>query len=134
MLGAIFLFLALQTPVEARGVFFILMALAAIFMPFSSPNVVSTVYDVTVPEVRSTAQSVEYFIENSGAAFAPLLAGIISDAYNMQTAILTICITAWLLCFLLYMGALKFVDGDIKALRAEMSKRASQEIEKQAAA
>jgi len=133
LLGAIFLFLALQTPVEARSIFFVLMALTAIFMPFSSPNVISTVYDVTVPEVRSTAQSVEYFIENSGAAFAPLLAGIISDAYSMQTAILTICITAWLLCFLLYMGALKFVDGDIKALRAEMARRALQEPKKQAA-
>ncbi|MGQ9832715.1 MAG: spinster family MFS transporter [Candidatus Villigracilaceae bacterium] len=134
LLGAIFLFLAIQTPIEARSIFFILMALTAIFMPFSSPNVVSTVYDVTVPEVRSTAQSVEYFIENSGAAFAPLLAGIISDAYNMQTAILTICITAWLLCFFLYMGALKFVDGDIKALRVEMAQRALQDRQKQAAA
>jgi MFS family permease len=133
LLGAIFLFLALNTPIEARGQFFIFMALTAIFMPLSSPNVISTVYDVVVPEVRSTAQSVEYFIENSGAAFAPILAGIISDAFNMGTAILWISISAWLVCFVVYMGALFFIDGDIAALRTEMAERAAAEKVKQAA-
>jgi MFS transporter, Spinster family, sphingosine-1-phosphate transporter len=76
LMGAIFLFLAITTPIEERTQFFVLMCLTAIFMPLSSPNVIATVYDVTVPEVRSTAQATEYFIENAGAAFAPLLAGI----------------------------------------------------------
>jgi MFS family permease len=133
IMGAIFLFLALQTPVGARSTFFVFMILTAIFMPLSSPNVISTVYDVTMPEVRSTAQAVEYFIENAGAAFAPLLAGIIADASNLHTAILTICITAWLLCFVIYLGALLFVDGDIKSLRAQMSDRAAFERAKQSA-
>jgi predicted MFS family arabinose efflux permease len=124
ILGALFLFLAINTPIESRAAFFVFMLLTAIFMPLSSPNVVSTVYDVTVPEVRSTAQAIEYFIENAGAAFAPLLAGIIADAFSLQAAILSICITAWLLCFFFYLGALFFVDGDIKALRAQMAKRA----------
>lgn len=124
LFGAIFLLLALNTPIEARGVFFIFMALTAVFMPLSSPNVISTVYDIIVPEVRSTAQAVEYFIENSGAAFAPILAGIISDAFNMGTAILWVSITAWGLCFIFYLGALRFIEGDIQTLRNEMSARA----------
>jgi MFS family permease len=126
LMGALFLFLAINTPIESRTTFFILMLLTAVFMPLSSPNVVATVYDVTVPEVRSTAQATEYFIENAGAAFAPLLAGIIADASDLRTAILTICITAWLLCFFLYLGALFFVDRDVKALRDEMAERAEQ--------
>ena len=68
LLGAIFLFFALNTPIDARSSFFILMILTALFMPFSSPNVISTVQDITAPEVRSTALAIEYFIENSGAA------------------------------------------------------------------
>lgn len=133
LLGAIFLFFAMQTPIEARSTFFVLMILTAIFMPFSSPNVISTVQDIAMPEVRSTAMSVEYFIENSGAALAPLLAGIIADAFNMHTAILTICITAWLICFVIYLGALFFVDGDIRSLRAQMAERAKLEKARQAA-
>jgi MFS transporter, Spinster family, sphingosine-1-phosphate transporter len=132
LMGAVFLFLAMQTPVEARNTFFLFMVLTALFMPLSAPNVVSTVYDVTMPEVRSTAMSVEYFIENSGAALAPLLAGIIADASSLHTAILTICITAWLLCFFFYLGALFFVKGDIGALRRQMAGRAALERAKQA--
>jgi MFS family permease len=124
LLGAVFLFLALQTPVQARLTFFILMSLTALFMPFAPPNIIATVYDVTVPEVRSTAQSVEYFIENSGAALAPLMAGIIADRYDLHTAILWICMIAWGLCFCFYAGALRYIPGDHQTLRHEMARRA----------
>jgi MFS family permease len=133
IMGAIFLSLALNAPIEARTTFFIFMALAALFMPFSSPNVVSTVYDVTMPEVRSTAQSVEYFIENAGAATAPLIAGIIADASSMHNAIISISLIAWGLSFLFYFGTMFFIDADITSLRAQMSKRAEDEKARQAA-
>src|SRR5512134_134964 len=106
LMGAVFMYLAITTPIEARNQFFIFMCLTAIFMPLSSVNVIATVYDVTVPEVRSTAQAVEYFIENFGAAFAPILAGVIADAIDLKTAILLVCCVAWGLCFLFYLGAL----------------------------
>lgn len=127
LMGALFLFLALQSPLEARTLFFVFMLLTAIFMPFSSPNVISTVQDITPPEVRSSAIAIEYFIENSGAALAPLLAGIIADAADLHTAILSICITAWLLCSLFYVGALFFVDDDIRSLKATLRQRAKRE-------
>jgi MFS family permease len=133
LMGAVFLYFAINTPVEARSTFFILMILTAVFMPLSSPNVIATVYDVTMPEVRSTAQATEYFIENAGAAFAPLLAGIIADASNLQTSILVICITAWILCFFFYLGALFFIEGDIRSLRRQMAERAAFERARQAA-
>jgi MFS family permease len=133
ILGAIFLFFALLTPVEDRTTFFILMSLTAIFMPFSSPNVLSTIFDITPPEVRSTAQAVEYFIENSGAALAPIIAGAVALATTKQNAILTICISTWVLCFFLYLGALFFIDGDIKTLRAQMAERAAQQKAKSGA-
>ncbi len=132
-LGAIFLLITMQTPIEARGTFGALLILTSLFIPFSAPNVVSTIYDITLPEVRSTAMAVEYFIENSGAALAPLLAGIIADATNLHTAILTISVTAWVICFFVYLGALLFVEGDIHTLRGQMSARAEAERARQAA-
>lgn len=124
ILGALFLFLAIQTPVQSQTMFFILMALTAVFMPFSSPNVVATVYDVTMPEIRSTAQAVEYFIENFGAAFAPFIAGVIADATNLKTSILVLCVTSWIICFVLYLGTLFFISDDIKGLRKQLAARA----------
>jgi len=124
LLGAVFLYFAVTTPIEAKNQFFVLMCLTAVFMPLSSANVIATVYDVTVPEVRSTAQAVEYFFENGGAAFAPLLAGIIADATNLKTAIIVICISAWTLCFFFYLGALFTINKDTNELRAQMAERA----------
>jgi len=134
ILGALFLFLALNTPVADRNVFFVLMCLTALFMPFSSPNVTSTVFDISLPEVRSSAQAVEYFVENSGAALAPTLAGAIAlAAGSKQVAIMSVCISAWVLCFFLYLGALFFVEGDIKSLRTQMQSRADTERARQQA-
>ncbi len=124
LLGAIFIYLAMTTPIEQKATFLVYMCLTAIFMPLSSPNVIATVYDVTVPEVRSTAQAVEYFIENIGAAFAPLLAGVLSVTYGKGNAILWVCVIAWTLCFILYLGALFTVDKDIRNLRVQMAARA----------
>jgi MFS family permease len=124
LLGAIFLYLAITTPIAARNQFFIFMCLTALFMPLSSANVIATVYDVTVPEVRSTAQATEYFVENAGAAFAPILTGFIADKINLQTAILLICSVAWGLCFFFYLGALFTIDKDTHHLRAQMAERA----------
>jgi MFS family permease len=124
IMGALFLYFAMTTPVEARTQFFIFMCLTAIFMPLSSANVIATVYDITVPEVRSTAQATEYFVENTGAAFAPAVTGILAEAIGLSTAITVLCLTAWILCFFLYMGALFFIDGDINTLRSQMAARA----------
>lgn len=124
LLGALFMYLALTTPVEAKNQFFIFMCLTAVFMPLSSANVIATVYDVTVPEVRSTAQAMEYFIENGGAVSAPLLTAYIARAFDLQTAILIICTVAWGLCFFFYLGAIYTIDKDSHDLRDQMAERA----------
>ena len=125
ILGAIFLFFAMNTPIADKNTFFVLMCLTALFMPFSSPNVTSTVFDISLPEIRSSAQAVEYFIENSGAALAPTIAGWIAFSMgSKQFAITVVCISAWVLCFFLYLGALFFVEGDIKSLHTQLAARA----------
>ena len=125
LLGAIFLYFAMTTPLDQPNRFFLLMCLTAIFMPLSSPNVVATVYDVTVPEVRSTAQAIEYFIENSGAVTAPALTGALILATGDKTfSIMIICVTAWVICFLFYLGALFTIEKDTSHLRTQMAERA----------
>jgi fucose permease len=96
-------------------------------MPFASPNVVSTVYDITLPEVRSTAVSIQYLIESIGAATAPFIVGLISDQTSLQNAFLLICISTWLLCAIFFFFTSLFIRKDIDVLRAEMSQRADNE-------
>ncbi len=124
--GAIMLWLTLSIPPENHLLFAILFCLTGLFIPWAAPNVISTVYDVTLPEVRSSALSVQYFIESSGAALSPLIAGFISDTSgSLGFAILVICVSTWLLCGLFFMGATKFIPEEIKAMHHQLEERAS---------
>ena len=87
----------------------------------------STVSDVTLPEVRSTAISIQYLIESAGAAMAPLLAGYIADRSSLGNAILLICISAWLVCGAIYAFLILIVPKDIHTLREQMQDRADSE-------
>ena len=122
--GAILLTVTLAIPVEQKLLFGISLAAMALFVPIAAPNVVSTINDIALPEVRSTALSIQYFIENSGAALAPLLAGYIARETSLQQAILWICVTTWVLGGIVLAGAAYLVPKDIDTLRSQMKARA----------
>lgn len=126
VLGMIGLFLAIQTPASQTILFAIMMCLAAFFMPFASPNVISTMYDVTLPEVRSSAQSIESLIETAGSCSAPILAGLLADASSVGNAIIVICTAAWALCVIFMMVAILFVPADINSLHQQLEERAKE--------
>jgi MFS family permease len=127
ILGAIFLWLALNVPNENVLLFTILLGATAIFMPFASPNVVSVVYDITLPEVRSTAVSVQYFIESLGAASAPAIVGYIADQTTLKNAFLIICVSTWVLCSIFFYVTSRYIGKDVDMLRNEMALRADAE-------
>ena len=125
LLGAIFLNYTLNVPVDQKTMFFLGLLGTALFIPFASPNVVSTVHDIPPPEVRSTALSIQYFIENGGAALAPLLAGYLSEQTgSLGTSILVICVSAWIIGAIFLAGAAYLIPKDIDTLRTEMQQRA----------
>jgi len=127
--GAVLFTITLNVPIGDQNLFRILLMITALFIPFASANVISTVYDITLPEVRSTAVSVQYFIENAGAALAPLLAGFIARSYSLHIAILFICLSAWMLTAILLGFTAYLVPKDIHNLREQMEERAK--IERQ---
>jgi MFS family permease len=131
IVGAILLYFTLNVPIEQKTVFLVMLSITAIFIPFASPNVLSTVYDITLPEVRSTANAVQSFIEQFGSAVAPTLAGAIAVASSLKSAILIICIGGWVLCFLFFLGAIFFIPKDIHSLREQLRARADLELARQ---
>lgn len=130
--GAVLLYFTLNIPVDEKMLFGVALAVTALFMPIASPNVTSTVNDVTLPEIRSTAIAIQYFIESSGAALAPLMAGLISDYLRSVndpsprgTALLVICISTWLLCGLFFFLTSRIIKSDINDLKSELRARAA---------
>ena len=132
IMGAILTAAALSVPVEAQGLFLLLLGLAAVFIPLASANVIATVFDVTLPEVRSTASAVESFIESIGAALSPLLIGIIADQMSLKSAFLIICCSAWALCAIFFVVTAYLVPSDVETLHQQMEARASVERQRQA--
>lgn len=128
LLGALLLVVALNLPLADRGLFMITLAAAAFFMPIPAPNMISTIYDVTLPEVRSTATAIQYFIESAGAALAPLIAGLIAVNYSLQTAILVISTSTWLICAVFFAFTALMIPDDIATLRRQLRERAAQEV------
>lgn len=124
LLGMIVLPIALNLPLDRHWLFLALLSLGSLFIPFASANVIATVYDVTPPEVRSTAMAIQSFAETAGSALAPLLAGLIAVGTTLQTAILTICLAAWAICAIVLIAAAARVPADIAALRSELLARA----------
>jgi MFS family permease len=127
LLGALLLMVTMNIPLENQTPFLIMLMITALFIPFASPNVISSVYDITLPEVRSTALAVQYFIENAGAALAPFLAGLIALRSSLHDAILIICVSAWVVDAILFAVTAYLVPEDIKTLRSQLSERAEQE-------
>ena len=127
LLGAILLLFTLNIPIENQGLFLVMLSLTALFIPFAAPNVVSSVYDITLPEVRSTAMAVQYFIESAGAASAPLIAGLIAVQSSLRDAILIICVFTWVLCSFFFSIAAYLIPRDIETLRSQMRERAEHE-------
>jgi len=127
LIGAILIWITLSIPVEKPLLFGLTLAVTALFMPMGSPNIVSSINDIALPEVRSTALSIQYFIENSGAAIAPVLAGYIATKTSLGTAILLISVIARLIAALFMGWAAYQIPEDIQILRYQMKKRSLSE-------
>lgn len=132
--GAVLLWFTMGVPMENTGLFMVMLCATALFIPIASPNVICTVYDVTLPEVRSTAMAVQYFIESAGAALAPLLAGLIAVRSSLHDAILIICISTWVLCAIFFAVVAYLLPKDVATLRGQLRERAEKEKAAQAGA
>jgi MFS family permease len=127
LMGAVLLAITLAIPVDRQTLFMVMLMLTAVFIPFAGPNVISTVYDVTLPEVRSSALAIQYVLESSGAALSPLIAGLIADRSSLHDAILLICVSTWILCALAFLAVIYVLPRDIGVLRSQMRARAEAE-------
>jgi MFS family permease len=127
IVGAILLFFTLRVPTEQTLLFGMLLAATALFMPFAAPNMVASVYDVTLPEIRSTANAVFNFFDQIGSSIAPLLAGLIAVKASLGSAILIISVSAWLICFVFIVMAAVVIPRDIEHLRGQLRERAALE-------
>ena len=133
LIGVLLLPITLSVPLDKVGLFIALLAVTALFVPMAAPNGISTVYDITLPEVRSSAMALQSFIEGAGAALAPLVAGPIAMRFSLRAAILILCVSAWIVCAVFFGVATFLVPRDIRILHGQLRQRAEEERARQGA-
>jgi len=131
LLSAVLMLFTLNIPPQRQGLFLVVLGLNALLLPFFVPNTTSAIYDITLPEVRSTAAAVQSFVASTGAATAPWLAGLIAVQSSLREAILWISVSGSVLCAAFLALATYLVPRDIEALRAQMRQRAAVEQARQ---
>ena len=126
--AAVFLLLTMSVPAENTVLFTVLLGFTGVTMSTTAPNAMATVPDITSPETRSTAQAVRKLVEDGGAALAPFLAGVIAMRSSLHVAIITICVSTWLACAVLFGVVAYIVPDDIEVLRQTMQARAVKHV------
>lgn len=130
LFGALFLTVTLNIPNENIETFRFLLAITCFFIPLASPNIASTVYDVVLPEIRSTATSIQYFLGNLGSAFAPLIAGAIGQKHSLETALLSISLASWLITASILVLSAHYLPVDMDKMHQSLRLRASSSNQK----
>lgn len=123
-IGCVLLWITMKIPSSGILAFGIMLSATALFIPWASPNVLSSFYDVTEPEIRATTNAAQNFVEFGGSALAPLMAGIIADRSSLGSAILWICTVSWVLCFAFFVFAGRYIPKDINDLKEKLAARA----------
>jgi MFS family permease len=113
----------LNTPLDSFTTLLAWIVFAGFFWSFEWPNAVSTVQDITEPEVRSTAHSIIGVAETAGSALAPLLVGVMAVNSSLKDAMQLITLSAWGVGLVILSYVLAVVPRDISRLREIMQQR-----------
>jgi MFS family permease len=123
LLSAVLIYFTVRVPISNNGVFTTLIMLTGFFMTFPRPNILATIFDLTLPEVRSSALAILYLFQLLGTAGSTLLIRRLETSMSLGAAMQWLGGGAWGLCAVL-LGIVSFlVPAAIRNLRRHMAYR-----------
>jgi len=126
-LSIVFLLLSFQT-INTQGMFFlVMMILNGLFMALERPNVIAMVFDITLPELRSTSISIMMLFQLIGSFLGPILVGYLLPFTGLGNALLWVCAFAWGISLLLLIALCRIMPQEIEGLRKRMAYRSQLE-------
>lgn len=123
VLPGLFLYIAIKTQEFQPLQFTFLMSLMGIYMSFYWPNMVASIFDITLPEFRASATSIMLFFQVLGSLLGNGLISLMQNRVGLEVALLWICLSAWAACLIILVGLLKLVSNEIEELRRHMAYR-----------
>lgn len=123
LLPALFMFLAFLLNDLASPFSLLLFILMGFFMSFSWPNLIAILFEVTLPEVRSFFTAIMLALQTLGGILAAKLIPILHTRLELQTSILALSLSGWLLGSLAVGGLFFTLPKDTENLRRHMAYR-----------
>jgi MFS family permease len=107
--------------------FVLLMMFTGFSMALEKPNVLAMVFDITLPELRSTSMSIVMFFQLVGYVSGPLFVQLLIPFVGLGRALLWVCVGAWGISFVILMGVYQVIPKEIEWLRKQMAYRSQLE-------
>jgi fucose permease len=111
----------------------LLLSLVALglFFSFSWPNLIASILDITLPELRASAAGIFLFFQAMGAFVSPFIVAIINRMIGLIGSITWVCIAAWGICLILFFSLTRSIPNDIEQFRKHMAYRSFLEMRMQ---
>ncbi len=126
-LSMLFLLLSFQIGNVRGTLFILLMMFTGLFMALERPNVIAMVFDITLPEIRSTSMAIMMLFQLIGSVIGPMLVGILIPKIGLEQALLWVCVGAWGSSLVLLFGISRLLPKEIEWLRKQMAYRSQLE-------
>lgn len=108
--------------------YIISMTLLGFFMGFVRPNMLASIQDVTLPEIRGTAYGLFLLSEALGTLFASFIVSFLHLSLDLGRVILVTCVGGWLFSFIVQLILLKTLPAEVESLRRHMAYRSQLEL------
>ncbi len=93
------------------------------FMAFTWPNLIASVLDITLPELRASAIAIIFLLRAIGIIISPRILSMLGAQVGIQDALMWICIGSWGVCLIFCYGLLFFIPQEMEQLRRHMAYR-----------
>ncbi len=123
VLSAVLIVFLIEVPTSNRGLFSTLIMLTGFFMTFARPNLLATIFDLTLPEVRSVAVSLFFIFQLLGTAASTVLIRYFEPRLPVGKIIQYFGAISWGICAVLLGVVFFLVPDEIRHLRRHMAYR-----------
>ncbi len=109
----------------------LLISLVGLGLSFSFlwPNIIASIMDITLPELRGSASGVYLFFQTIGAVLSPIFVSLLKDRIGLIGSITWVSVTAWIACLILLIILYRRIPDDIEQLRKHMAYRSYLEMQ-----
>ncbi len=123
VIPAFFFYFSMRSSGSLNTGFVVLMAVMGLFISFTWPNIIASIFDVMLPEIRATAVGFVLLLQAFGLIFSSYLVSFLQTRIELDQAIISVALSGWLISLPIAAALLISIPRGIEKLRRHMAYR-----------